>query len=200
MILVFLISFTSFTGMSQKLISKAIENEAITALSFYPELANARIDFIFKNKIKKSTMQARPSFWSFFKSKNNRKYKILISKKFKIDGQEYLTEDIPKDVMIGWLGHELGHVMDYRNRGRLNLLGFGIKYLFSDSFIKEAERSADSFAVQSGMGSYILMTKNFILENASIPDSYKNRIKKYYLSPEEIMQMVKDKDSTGVLN
>jgi hypothetical protein len=35
-----------------------------------------------------------------------------------------------------------------------------------------------------------LKTKNFILKKADIPQSYKNRIKKYYLSPEEIMILI----------
>ncbi|WP_107037436.1 hypothetical protein, partial [Brumimicrobium mesophilum] len=140
-------------------IPQSIISEAETALSFYPELKEINLEIRFKKNIKKSTMQARPKIGSFFKSRKNREYIILISEKFKISDQEFSTIDVPKDVMIGWIGHELGHIMDYQNRSKLNLVWFGLKYLFSAKSIVEAERSADTFAVQQGMEEYILKTK-----------------------------------------
>jgi len=44
------------------------------------------------------------------------------------------------------------------------------------------------------MEDYILKTKDFILNNADITKSYKDRIKKYYLSPEEIMHLVEERE------
>ncbi|QTE22543.1 hypothetical protein [Polaribacter cellanae] len=181
--------------MSKKhIIPFNIKEEVEFALQHYPQLKNIHIEFKFKKNIKKSTMQARPTFDSFFKSKKNRKYLILISEKFKISGREFSTVDIPKDIFIGWIGHELGHIMDYQHRNKLNLIWFGIKYLLSDNHIIEAERAADSFAVQHNMEEYILKTKDFILNNSDIPETYKNRIKRYYLSPEEIMELIKERD------
>ena len=176
-------------------IPESIKDEVTTALSYYPELKNTKIEFRFKKNIKKSTMQARPKFGSFFKSKKNREYVILISEKFKITGKEFSTRDIPKDIFIGWIGHELGHIMDYESRSKTNLIGFGVKYLFSDNHIVEAERAADRYAVQHNMEKYILKTKDFILNNADISETYKNRIKKYYLSPEEIMELIAERDA-----
>lgn len=176
---------------AQHVYPESIAAEVSKALSYYPELSNVEITFKFKRNIKKSTMQAQPVFGSFFKSKSKRSYVILISEKIKIDEKEFKTKDIPKDVMIGWLGHELGHIMDYQNKNNLELILFGINYLLSDKHIVEAERAADTFAVSYGMADYILKTKNFILNHAEIDNDYKLRIKKYYLSPEEIMEMVK---------
>lgn len=176
------------------IIPNNIKNEVETALAYYPQLKNINIEFKFKKNIKKSTMQARPTFDSFFKTKKNRKFLVLISEKFKISGREFSTIDIPKDIFIGWIGHELGHIMDYQNRSKLNLIWFGLKYLFSDNHIVEAERAADSFAVKHNMETYILKTKEFILNHADISETYKKRIKRYYLSPEEIMVLVKDRD------
>lgn len=139
-------------------------------------------------------MQARPSFGSFFKNRRNRSYVILISESFKISDKEFTTKDIPSNILIGWIGHELGHVMDYQNRSKSNLIWFGLKYLISERFIVEAERAADTYAVAHGMEKYILATKEFILNHADIAVSYKDRIKKYYLSPEEIMVMVEERD------
>ena len=119
---------------------------------------------------------------------------ILISERFKISDKEFSTKDIPSDILIGWIGHELGHILDYQNRSNINLIWFGLKYLISDNHIIEAERAADTFAVNQGMESYILKTKDFILNNANITPSYKLRIEKYYLSPEEIMEIVNKRD------
>lgn len=137
-------------------------------------------------------MQAQPIWQSFFRSRKNRKYIILISKKVKIDEEKFKITDIPKAVLIGWIGHELGHIMDYRQRGTLNMFFFGFRYLYSRGYIQKAERAADTFAVAHGMGDYILKTKNFILNHAKISENYKERIKQLYLSPEEIMHLINE--------
>ena len=178
---------------AQHKIPDSIQEEFYTALKYYPELSDAHFEVRFKMEIKKSTMQARPTLGSFFRSRSNRTYVILISEKFKIADKEFLTRHIPKDILIGWIGHELGHIMDYQDRSKLNLIWFGLRYLLSDSYIVEAERAADSFAVKYGMEDYILKTKDFILNHADITPTYKSRIQKYYLSPEEIMDLVEQR-------
>ena len=120
----------------------------------------------------------------------------MISENIKIADTLYQTKDIPSEIMIGWLGHELGHIMDFEERSGLNLIGFGIKYLTSKNYIRDAERRADSFAVRHGMEKYILATKKFILEKAGLSEKYVNRIKRLYLSPEEIMLLVDERDAT----
>lgn len=188
--IIFLIIIFSTSMNAQHIIPESISKEINKALEFYPDLQDTHIEFRFKKNIKKSTMQARPTFGSFFRTRKNRRYVILISEKFKISDKEFLTKHIPSDILIGWIGHELGHVMDYSNRSKLNLIWFGIKYLLSDSHIVEAERAADTYAIRHNMENYILKTKDFILNNADIHDAYKLRIKKYYLSPEEIMDLI----------
>lgn len=171
---------------------ESIKKEVEIALSHYPELQNVPIEFKFKKHIKKSTMQAQPKFGSLLKFKSKRSYVVLISKNIKISDTKFKTEDIPKDVMVGWIGHELGHIVDYQSRSNLNLIAFGLRYLYSPEFIKSAERTADSIAVENGMGNYIVATKNFILDHAEIAETYKERLRKFYLSPEEIMVMIKN--------
>lgn len=175
------------------MIPNIIKERINLALSFYPELRNTSIEFKIKKNIKKSTMQAQPKWDFLWSSRKNKSYIILISNKFKIENKEFNTLDLPSEVFIGWIGHELGHIMDYENRSKFNLILFGIKYLFFQRSIKKAERTADTFAVAHGMAHYILATKNFILNNAAITKKYKSRIIKYYLSPEEIMELVEKK-------
>ena len=168
----------------------SIAKEVQKALSYYPSLKDISIKIQFKKKIKKSTMLAQPDFGSIFKLRAQRKYHILISETFQISNQEFSTKDIPSDVMIGWIGHELGHIVDYETKSSLGLVWFGLRYLFSTKHIIEAERMADTYAVNRGMREYILETKNFILNHAEIEERYKLRMKKFYLSPEEIMDIV----------
>lgn len=173
-----------------KIIPVSILEEAKTALSFYPELKDVRIEFRFKDDIKKSFMQAQPEFSNLFKGKNDRSYYVFISSRFLIEEEEFTMADVPPDVLIGWLGHELGHIMDYREKSAFGLIIFGMRYVTSANYIKKAERAADTYAVNAGMGNYIIATKNFILNHSHLSDSYKERIARLYLSPEEIIILV----------
>lgn len=185
---------TSQIDQTNKIFPESIKDEALVALSHYPELKDTAIEFKFKDNIKKSTMQAQPTFGSIFRAKENRRYVILISRKIQIEDESFTMDDIPSEVIIGWLGHELGHVMDYRDRTGLGMILFGLKYLFSGTHIKEVERAADTFAINHGMGEYILKTKNFILDNASFSANYKAKLRRLYMSPEEVMHLIEEKD------
>jgi len=187
------------TMSNTKKIPSIIEKEAKIALSHYPELENVPIDFVIKKSLKKSFMKAQPRFSSFFKTRNNRAYIIYMSDTFKLDGLSLRLNDIPKEVLIGWLGHELGHVMDYRSRSAFGMIIFGIRYITSSGFTREAERSADTYAVSNGMVDYILKTKSFILDNANLSEKYKNHIKRNYLSPDQILLIAKEQDSLQLL-
>jgi hypothetical protein len=77
------------------------------------------------------------------------------------------------------------------------MLWFGVKYLFSSHHIQEVERAADEYAVNHGMGKYIIKTKNFILDNTSLSERYKARMRRFYLSPEEIMELIQRYEETG---
>ena len=136
-------------------------------------------------------MQAQPKVGSLFvHSKENRAYKIKISRNLFLEDNPIPIEQLPDDVLLGWIGHELGHIQDYIERGSMNLLGFGIKYYLSNSFVTKAEIAADSYAVAHGLGEKIIATKNFVLNHDQIPLAYKQKIEALYLSPGEILSMV----------
>src|SRR5699024_7829992 len=163
--------------IKNKTIPEPIRSQAIKALSFYPELKDVPITLKFKKDIKKSTMQAQPIFSDLLKSKKKRGYVILISENIKIEDDKFSILDVDDKVLIGWLGHELGHIMDYKDCSNVGILIFGLKYLYSKPHIKVVERTADAFAVKHGMSDYIIATKNFILNNSEISETYKARIK-----------------------
>lgn len=175
---------------THKIVPDIIWREAYVALSHYPELKDTPIEFRFKDKIKKSFMQAQPVFSDLFKKRKNRGYIIFMNREFNIEGKKLHIDEVPSQVLTGWLGHELGHVMDYKNRRGFGLIWFGIKYMTSKNYIREAERAADTYAVNHGLGEYIIATKDFILNESQLSETYKSRIKDLYLSQEEIMVLI----------
>ena len=142
--------------LENKIIPKNIENEALRALEYFPKLYDTPIEFKFKKKIKKATMQAQPKIGSLLNRKENRKYVIYLSESIQIDDEDFTISDIPSDVLVGWICHELGHIMDYQERSNLGMIIFGAKYLFSSKSIKRVERTADMHAISQGTGEYIL--------------------------------------------
>lgn len=176
-----------------KIIPKNILKEANIALSHYPELENVHIEFKYKKNIKQAFMQAQPKITNLFKGKD-RGYYVFMSNKFLIKDEEFSMAEVPDEVLIGWLGHELGHIMDYRDKSTWEMAKFGIQYVTSDKFIRKAERTADTHAVNNGMGNYIFATKDFILNHSYFSDSYKERKMRLYLSPTEILALVNNLD------
>lgn len=173
-----------------KTIPSVIEKNVLQALSHYPELKETDIRFVFKQNLKGSVMAARPVFGSLFRKKKNRAYQILINSTFRLPNTIEPIHQIPDSVMVGWIGHELGHVMDYERRSGMGVIGFGFGYIFSKKYVRKAERVADTYAVEHGMADYIIATKNFILEHAGLPQAYKDKIARLYLSPDDIVELV----------
>lgn len=182
---------------TNKSIPKVLENEILQALSFYPELKETAIYFVFKQNIRGSVMQAQPKISTMFGA--DRAYNINISALFKLTHTAIPIHQIPSDVIVGWIGHELGHVLDYENRSISGMVRFGLGYLFSARFVKEAERVADTYAVSHGLGKYILKTKHFILDHASLSEKYKQKIARLYLSPDDIVEQVKKLETDRII-
>ncbi|WP_353182482.1 hypothetical protein [Parapedobacter lycopersici] len=173
-----------------KQIPHAIERQVLTALSHYPELEETTIRFVFTRRLKRSVMAARPVVASLLKGKDKRAYSILINPVFKLKHHIDPLRQIPDSVLIGWIGHELGHIMDYERRSAWDMAVFGISYGLSKKYIRKAERTADTFATNHGIGPHLVATKNFILDHTELPARYRDKIAELYLSPDDIMELV----------
>jgi hypothetical protein len=174
-----------------KTIPAIIQKNVLTALSFYPELRDTVIYFVFRQRIKSSVMQAQPVFGTILKSRSKRAYRINISALFRLTHTAVPIHQLPDEIMIGWIGHELGHIMDYEHRSNLGLVRFGLGYVTSAAYVKKAEQRADGYAVQRGLGQYLIATKRFILDHAELPQAYKDKIARLYVSPDEITEQVR---------
>lgn len=181
-------------NLENKSIPPEIRKVTEKALSFYPQLDDIVIDFVFSDHIQKSVMQAQPRFTTMLGRRKYRTYIVKIRRHFTLQGEKMDIHDLPDDVLVGWIGHELGHIMDYLGKNLWSMILFGIGYVTSKSFIISAERAADMFAVNNGMGEYILATKDFILHQAGMPEKYIQKINKLYLPPEEIIDLMEQLD------
>lgn len=181
------------TLIVNKEIPKVIEQVATRALSYYPELRYTHIRFVFSRRLKKSVMAARPVVTSLIgKPRNKRVYEILIRPVFRLPNSIEPIHQLSEDVLIGWLGHELGHILDYERRSVWGIAKFGVLYWLSKRYIRKAERIADTFAVNHGMSTYILATKEFILGHSELPIRYKEKIARLYLSADDIVELVSE--------
>ncbi len=177
---------------STKVIPAAIRKEAEIALSYFPALEEAHIVFRFKKNIKGSMMQAQPR--GFFKGREKRHYVININESFFIDQRTGTMNDVPSEALIGWLVHELGHIMDYHDRSSMGLVIFGFKYVTSAKYLRQAEETADRFAVEHGCGDQLIQCKEFILGHDDLPERYKEKIRRSYPDPSTIKLMIGEQE------
>ncbi|PHI18755.1 hypothetical protein CEQ90_16500 [Lewinellaceae bacterium SD302] len=113
---------------------------------------------------------------------------------------QYIKPDeLPDNVLIGWFAHELGHIVDYQRRTVLSMIKFILGYILLPTFRSGSERRADLFALKNGFGKELMATKLYILEQSPLPDKYKDRIKKYYMSPDELELLLLNKDPERIL-
>jgi len=165
-----------------------IKNEVEAALAYYPDLADTKIHFRWGVFTQYSFMLAQPKIPSLLRKKEKRAYQIIMRKDFFLKNRQFANGRIPSDVMIGWLGHELGHVLDYKDRNSLNLIWFGAMYYFSTSFLKEAEITADKNAVEHGMIKELVVSKEFGRDPKYFPMSYVNKLNGLYPSVADVKE------------
>ena len=74
------------------------------------------------------------------------------------------------------------------------MLHFGAKYFCSPKFVTQAEINADTYAVAAGLGNQIITHKQYVLNHDMLSENYKEKIRRLYLSPSQIMTMIDEDD------
>lgn len=138
-----------------------------------------------QRKIKNTTMQAQPIINFNNLIKGIKQYKISLAIHIR-DSPNAKVEDLPSEVIRGWFAHELGHLIDYCSYNNWKMIQYGIKYISSKSFKKEIEHRADRYAIDHGFGEDIIAAKKFIFKSPLFGSSYKQLMKDYYMSIEEV--------------
>ena len=172
-----------------KTIPGEIELECLAAISYYPELKGTKIVFKFGSPM--STMVSRPKLISIFRSGFEREYVIMIRKPGSSkNGLEW--SELSFNSFVGWIAHELGHIVHYSHKTSGGVLFTGIKYAFP-RYRRRMERFTDNLVIQHDLGYALLEGTDYCINHSNATPHYKNYMVKYYLSPIEIKGSISDK-------
>jgi hypothetical protein len=164
---------------------KSLFREVVTE---FPALYPHTIYFRQVN-LARSAMRAQPVVNRKFFRRATREYRIDYSRHQRIAAHTNFS-DLPDGIVRGWMAHEAGHLVDYLDRPWLGMISFGVNYALNRIYLREAEKRADEIAVAHGFGQEILDTKQYLLNNGGLPQKYRRRLRRYYLSPDEIERLI----------
>lgn len=151
----------------------------------YPVLQGTWIK-IKRQNLKNSTMRAFPGIVYLWPFHWRQIYYIDVAIHVR-DRQDLMVNDLPHDVLQGWIAHELGHLADYRERSLLGMMIYGLRYAVSSSFLRSVEHRADELAVQAGFYTEVKATKEFIeSELLTEKNAYSSKLRKSYMSLEDL--------------
>lgn len=171
-----------------KVFVKEIEIPALVALSYFPDLKEARI--FFKIRCIKTTMSSRPYVLSCFEGQKSRKYLVSLNHKNDCMGLEFF-ERLPFDAQVGVLSHELCHIEDYTHRRFWGITLFGFDYLFP-SLRRKIENRTDEEAVKHGLGYALAHYTDCIERDDCLPLMYRLYKKKYYYTSSQLRQITRN--------
>jgi hypothetical protein len=169
-----------------KLLDESYQEQAQIAMSYYPELKGAQIEFVRKDI--KTTMAARPKMDFIFRKKENRTYRIFIDTDVKGE-QGLLLSDVPFNAQVGIIGHELGHVADYEEKTAFGVVLTGIGYLFHP-FRKKLERKVDEITIAHGLGYQVEEFSKYVLDESNVCERYKRYKRKIYYKPKQLSTLI----------
>ncbi|WP_430409354.1 hypothetical protein [Kordia sp.] len=184
-----LATYEEFSTQGNKSIPEYIKFEVIKALSFFPELQNTHIIFQLSNKTEKSIMKTRVSLTSLFLNVSKRTYVVVISNNFHLQDKKIEMSYIPKDVLVGWIGVELGKILAYETASNYQVLSYLFSSHFSKKFVKKKELKANRCA-RRRMKAFVVAARKFILNKSDLPNQVIEKVNKMYTSPAFIVNFI----------
>ena len=165
------------------------KQSALTALSFFPELANIKIEFAWSKSSQPFT--AHVKYATLFRRAEKRTYVVCISRKMKKGREGVAPENLSFNQLTGCIAHELAHISDYVSKNSLKVLGTTLKYPFR-KFRRKYEHKIDRATVRHGLGNQLKDFARLVsdLGKRHPKDSYFRQYFDFYLRPEEIDEMI----------
>jgi hypothetical protein len=105
----------------------AYEKLVLPALSYFPQLKNYRITFKVRNH--GVPLSTRPSFGSIFRHARKREYMIFISTDTSTEWKDIQMNRVPLMAQFGIIGHEISHIIEFKEKTGLGLIGLGISHI-----------------------------------------------------------------------
>ncbi len=132
-----------------KKLPQGYENEALEALSHFPELKHVPVRFRIKKSF--STLKTRPTFLSVFMPKRHRSYVITISNKTIQKLMPIMFANLSRDARVGIIGHELSHVADLSGKNTWQCFKVFVGHL-SPRYLDHFEYNTDMICIKHGLG------------------------------------------------
>jgi len=168
-----------------------LELECLVALSFYPELKNTAIEFRFGKS--NFTMTSKPKFNFFLKDKQLRQYVVTIEK-LGSSRNNIEWSELSFNAMVGWIGHELAHIVHYSHKTNSGITFIGVKYAFP-GYRRKMERFTDQIAIRHDLGYALYEGVDYTMNRSHATAHYKKCQQKYYLQADEIIDRIHSKQT-----
>jgi hypothetical protein len=185
----------------RKSIPAEFEKEILTALTFFPQLKDNRIDFQLRKG--HAPLSSRPTYGGLFRNAKKRKYKVFISTGSGQMWDSLILKYAPFDPGVGVIGHELSHVLNFSRMSGLSLAWLGISHV-STNYMNRFEYRTDSLCIEQGMGEYLLAMGIYARKALGAPDpeqllvkGEKGNYKERYMSPSTIRLYMEDSNKYG---
>lgn len=162
------------------------ELAALTALSHYPELKEAKIKFVIRNS--RAPIASWPVIGSLFNAKRNWCYRITISEDERWGDSLALVKNMTFNEAVGALGHELAHTVHYTEKNFFQMIAMGASFA-SRRFHKKFERDTDRRAIDYGLG-WQLFDWAIAIRAGRYKTNKDSWLDRYYLSPQEIEEYI----------
>ena len=133
----------------------------LIALSYFPELADTHIRFVFKNAY--SPLRTKPDTWGIWRKGSKRSYTVTISDSSQFKLAFILLPFMGFNARIGVIGHELSHVADFSAMNILQLAASGIGHI-STRYIDRFEYRTDGICIAHGLGHQLMEWSKFVRE------------------------------------
>ena len=186
--------YKNYTDTLNKRIPNELVPVILKTLEHYPELDTIPIDFVIDDGIHNSFMQAKPRPLSLLKKRNKRTYQVQLMSSLMIGDSVIPTHLLPEDALMGWFGHEIGHLVDYESMDNIEIMILGIRYIFSKNYVIRTEKRVDLIAIGHGLGKENIAWKEFVLNQPLLPKAYLDKIRQIYMPPSEVDEILKGRD------
>ena len=148
--------------------------------SRFVELHNVNIEIVFTPMFL-STMNCRPRLASLVFPWRKRRYIISVNSRKNFGRYSIPVESLSDEVLAGWFGHELSHVVQYEKMSLIELIAFPFKYFFNLDFRKNFEIEATHIAREIGFGNELSEVEKFLRNDRRVNKKYQERFRRFYI-------------------
>ncbi len=172
---------------TNKTIPADVELAALVALSYFPELRHIPIEFVYVEQ--REFLITKPG--KIMARRKKRGYRILMTNNDDPAGG-MVIDRIAFNALVGVIGHELAHIVDYTKKSAYSTAMTGFRYSTSKKYRQKLERATDIATVDHGLGYQLFRIRIFFPEE-------KSKAQASYLNREEILDLIKDHSEPSAL-